>query len=209
MWEVRAKFFVREYDRRGNLVFSFPLDLTHFAAWSQTAGKYFERGKNMGFFDKLFGKKNAGNGICAPIAGQAVSIKEVPDPTFAEELLGKGIAIIPSEGKVVAPCDATVDMMFPTGHAVSLIADAGAEILIHVGLETVNLQGQHFTVHCNNGDKVKKGQLLIEMDLDAIKAAGYNTITPVVICNSADYSTFNTTTGKAVTNADVVIELAK
>ena len=85
----------------------------------------------------------------------------------------------------------------------------GAEILIHVGLETVSLEGKHFTVHCANGDKVSKGQLLIEMDLDAIKADGYNTITPVVICNSADYPTFNTNVGKAVTGADVVIELAK
>ena len=161
----------------------------------------------MGIFSKLFGKKL--DEIYAPVAGQAVAIGEVPDPTFAEEMLGKGIAIIPAEGKVFAPCDATVDMMLTTGHAVSLIADCGAEILIHVGLETVSLEGKHFTVHCANGDKVSKGQLLIEMDLDAIKADGYNTITPVVICNSADYPTFNTNVGKAVTGADVVIELAK
>ena len=161
----------------------------------------------MGLFSKLFGKK--ADEIFAPVVGQAVAIKEVPDPTFAEEMLGKGIAIIPAEGKVVAPCDATVDMMFTTGHAVSLIADCGAEILIHVGLDTVNLEGKHFTVHCANGDKISKGQLLMEMDLDAIKADGYNTITPVVICNSADYPTFNTHIGKAVTGADVVIELAK
>ena len=161
----------------------------------------------MGIFSKLFGKKL--DEVYAPVAGQAVAIGEVPDPTFAEEMLGKGIAIIPAEGKVFAPCDATVDMMFTTGHAVSLIADCGAEILIHVGLETVSLEGKHFTVHCANGDKVSKGQLLIEMDLDAIKADGYNTITPVVICNSADYPTFNTNVGKAVTGADVVIELAK
>ena len=161
----------------------------------------------MGIFSKLFGKKL--DEIYAPVAGQAVAIGEVPDPTFAEEMLGKGIAIIPAEGKVFAPCDATVDMMFTTGHAVSLIADCGAEILIHVGLETVSLEGKHFTVHCANGDKVSKGQLLIEMDLDAIKADGYNTISPVVICNSADYPTFNTNVGKAVTGADVVIELAK
>jgi len=161
----------------------------------------------MGFFKKLFGKKL--DQIAAPVAGQAVPVSQVPDPTFGEEILGKGIAILPSEGKVYAPCDATVDMMFTTGHAVSLVADFGAEILIHVGLETVNLAGEHFTVHCANGDKVKKGDLLIEMDLDAIKAAGYNTITPVVICNSGDYETFETYVDKAVTNADAVIGLAK
>jgi PTS system beta-glucosides-specific IIC component len=161
----------------------------------------------MGFFDKLFGKKL--DALHAPVAGKAVPVSQVPDPTFAEELLGKGIAIEPSEGKVFAPCDATVDMMFETGHAVSLVADCGAEVLIHVGLETVSLKGEHFTVRAANGDKVKKGDLLIEFDLEAIKAAGFNTITPMLVCNSDDFGTFNTKVGKAVTNADAVIELAK
>ena len=161
----------------------------------------------MGFFDKLFGKKL--EGIYAPIAGKAVAISEVPDPTFAEGMLGNGIAIEPTEGKVYAPCDATVDMMFDTGHAVSLVTASGAEILIHVGLETVGLEGKPFTVHVANGDMVKKGQLMIEVDLDAVKEAGLPTITPVLICNTDDYPTFNTTIGKEVTNADVVIELGK
>lgn len=161
----------------------------------------------MGFFKKLFGKPV--DSICAPMAGHAVPVTEVPDPTFAEGMLGNGIAIEPTEGKVYAPCDATVDMMFTTGHAVSLVADCGAEILIHVGLETVSLEGKPFKVHVANGDKVKKGQLMIEVDLDAVKAAGLNTITPILVCNSADYTTFNTKVGKDVTNADVVIELAK
>ena len=161
----------------------------------------------MGFFDKLFGKKL--EGIYAPIAGKAVAITEVPDPTFAEGMLGNGIAIEPADGKVYAPCDATVDMMFDTGHAVSLVAESGAEILIHVGLETVGLEGKPFTVHVQNGDKVKKGQLLIEADLEAIKAAGLPTITPVLICNTDDYLTLKTHVGTAVTNADLVIELGK
>ena len=166
----------------------------------------------MGFFSKLFGKadeKKNDNGIYAPIAGQAVPVSEVPDPTFSSGMLGNGIAIIPADGKVYAPCNATVDMMFTTGHAVSLVADSGAEILIHVGLETVGLEGKCFTVHVQNGQKVKKGDLMIEVDLEGVKAAGLNTITPVLVCNSDDYGTFNTTVGKAVTNADVVIDLAK
>ena len=161
----------------------------------------------MGFFKKLFGTPM--DELCAPVVGNAVPITQVPDPTFAEELLGKGIAVEPTEGKILAPCDATVDMMFETGHAVSLVADFGAEILIHVGLETVSLQGKHFTIHAANGDKVKKGDLLIEFDLDAIKAEGFNTITPMLVCNSADYGTFKVSVGKPVTNNDVVIELAK
>lgn len=164
----------------------------------------------MGFFSKLFAKsENKNNCLYAPMAGQAVSVTEVPDPTFAEGLLGNGIAIVPSVGEVLAPCDATVDMMFTTGHAISLIADNGAEILIHVGLETVSLEGKPFKVHVAAGDKVQKGQLLIEVDLEAIKAAGLNAITPMLVCNSDTYTIFNTTIGKTVTNADVVIELGK
>ena len=161
----------------------------------------------MGFFKKLLGKKT--DDFYAPMAGKAVPITEVPDPTFAEGMLGNGIAIEPAEGKVYAPCDATVDMMFTTGHAVSLVADNGAEVLIHVGLETVGLEGKPFKVHTANGDKVKKGQLLIEVDLEAVKAAGLPTITPMLICNTDDYPTFNTFVGKNVTNDDVVIALAK
>jgi PTS system beta-glucosides-specific IIC component len=165
----------------------------------------------MGFFSKLFskGEKVNANGIYAPLAGKAVPITEVPDPTFAEGMLGNGIAIIPTDGKVYAPCNATVDMMFTTGHAVSLVAANGAEILIHVGLETVGLEGKPFTIHVKNGDTVKKGDLLMEADLEAIKAAGLNTITPVVVCNSDDFSTFNTNVDCDVTNADIVIEIGK
>ena len=161
----------------------------------------------MGFFKNLFGKKT--DDFYAPMAGKAVPISEVPDLTFAEGMLGNGIAIEPSEGKVYAPCDATVDMMFTTGHAVSLVADCGAEVLIHVGLETVSLEGKPFKVYAASGDKVKKGQLLMEVDLDAVKAAGLPIITPMVICNTDEYPTFKTMVGKDVTNDDVVIALAK
>lgn len=162
----------------------------------------------MGIFKKLFGGK-AMDSICAPVTGEAVAINQVSDPTFGEEILGKGIAIRPAEGKVYAPCDATVDMMFETGHAVSLVADCGAEILIHVGLDTVNLKGEHYHVIAKNGDKVKKGDLLMEFDHKAIAAAGYDIITPVVICNSGDYTAFETHVGEHVVAGDVVIELAK
>lgn len=176
----------------------FPLEAAH----------HHERNEyTMGFIDKLFGKKL--EGIYAPVAGKAVAITEVPDPTFAEGMLGNGIAIEPAEGKVYAPCDATVDMMFDTGHAVSLVSDTGVEILIHVGLETVSLEGKPFTVHVHNGDKVKKGQLLLEVDLEAVKAAGLPTITPVLICNTDAYPTFKTHIDKEVSNEDVVIELGK
>ena len=165
----------------------------------------------MGLFDKLFGKKEEinPNHIYAPMAGEAVEISEVPDPTFSSGMLGNGIAIKPTDGKVCSPVNGTVDMMFDTGHAVTLVSDNGIEILIHVGLETVGLEGKPFQVKVQNGQKVKKGDILMIADLAAIEAAGLPTITPVLICNTDDYTTFNTTTGKAVTNADVVIELGK
>ena len=165
----------------------------------------------MGFFDKLFGKKEKinPNHIYAPIEGEAVAITEVPDPTFAEGMLGNGIAIMPTDGKVCAPVNGTVETMFDTGHAVTLVSESGMEILIHVGLETVGLNGAPFQVMVKNGQAVKKGDILMIADLEAIKAAGLPTITPVLVCNSDDYTTFNTIVGKAVTNDDVVIELGK
>jgi len=161
----------------------------------------------MGLFDKLFGKKL--DEIGAPVTGEAVPSNQVNDPTFGEEMLGKGMAIKPAAGRVVAPFDATVDMMFDTGHAVSLTTESGVEMLIHVGIDTVNLQGKHYTVHCQAGDKVKKGQLLIEFDKDAIAEAGYDTITPVVVCNSDDFATFETVTGKTVAEGDTILKLGK
>lgn len=165
----------------------------------------------MGFLGKLFGKdgEKDNNCIYAPMAGQAVPVGQVPDPTFSRGMLGSGVAIIPSDGRVYAPCDATVDMVFTTGHAVSLISDSGAEILIHVGLETVRLEGRCFTVHVRNGQKVKKGDLMIEADLEGIRAAGLNPITPVLVCNSGDYAICKTVSDQAVTNANVIIRLVK
>lgn len=159
----------------------------------------------MGFFKKLFGGSELELG--APVDGHAVSVKEVSDPTFGEEILGKGIAVRPTGNKIVAPCDATVDLMFDTGHAVSLNADNGAEILIHVGLDTVKLEGKHFTVHAKSGEHVTAGQLLIEFDREAIAAEGYDVITPMVICNTDKYGEINTYVDKDVTAGEKVIGL--
>lgn len=189
---------LRQYSQRGAFFVQ---------GFRRTQGTFGERNITMGFFSKLFGQKT--DELFAPVAGNAVPVAEVPDPTFSSGMLGDGVAIEPTDGKICAPCDATVDTMFDTGHAVSLVADCGAEILIHVGLETVGLQGKGFTIHAQNGQKVKKGDLLIEVDLEAVKAAGLNTITPMLVCNSSDYSTFEKTTGKPVTNDDAVIRLAK
>lgn len=162
----------------------------------------------MGFFD-AFKKKETEIVIYAPIKGKCVSIKEVSDPTFSEEILGKGIAIIPEDGKVYAPADGVVTTMFPTGHAVGLTTDQGVELLVHVGLDTVALKGDGFHIACKENQKVKRGDLLMEADLEKIKAAGYEVITPVVICNSAEYAEVTGYTGMDVNPGDKVIEIKK
>ena len=121
-----------------------------------------------------------------PLEGAIVPLEDVPDSTFAERLLGGGGAIDPSGNQVVAPAAGVVSQAFPTGHAVALTLDDGAEVLIHVGLDTVKMNGKGFTVRVKNGDRVVAGQPLVDFDRSAIEAAGYKAITPVVILGHAD-----------------------
>lgn len=124
--------------------------------------------------------------IVAPMDGEVFPLKEVEDQVFSSELLGKGIAIRPSGEKVYAPCDATVESIFDTKHAIGLKMDNGLEVMIHVGLDTVQLEGKPFEVKTQVGRKVKQGDLLLEFDAKAIKDAGYSTVTPVIITNLED-----------------------
>lgn len=158
---------------------------------------------------KFLKKKQYDDKIAAPLKGAAVPISEVNDPAFAEEMLGKGMAIKPIEGKVYAPFDGVVSLVFDTKHAVSLVSEKGAEVLIHIGLDTVMLNGVYYTVYVEVGEAVKKGDLLMEFDIEAIKTAGYDTITPVLVCNADDYKDVVRTTGKMVEPGDVIIELEK
>ncbi len=125
--------------------------------------------------------------VSAPVKGTIVELAHVPDQTFSDKILGDGIAILPEEGKVYAPADAEVTCVMDTKHAVALTSAQGLEILIHVGLETVELKGKHFTSHVQNGAKVKEGDLLLEFDLEALKKDGYQTVTPVIITNAGDF----------------------
>ncbi len=125
--------------------------------------------------------------ILAPANGKAVPLAEVKDEAFAGEVLGKGAAIIPEDGNICAPCDGEVTVMYPTGHAVGLMSENGAEILIHIGMDTVSLNGKCFSVQVKEGQKVKAGDLLVKADLEGIKAAGLDITTPVVITNTEDY----------------------
>lgn len=155
-----------------------------------------------------FGKK-VGEVLSAPVQGKAVAISEVSDPTFGQEILGKGVAIIPSVGRVVSPVDGTVEMVFDTKHAISIVSDSGIQILIHVGLDTVSLKGAPFKAYVEAGQKVKTGDLMLEFDIAAIQAAGLETITPIVICNTEDYKEIKASVDKDVVTGDTVLTLVK
>ena len=137
--------------------------------------------------------------------GECVPLSRVPDPTFADGLLGKGVAIIPADGNVYAPADGEVTMAFQTGHAVAMTTADGIEVLVHIGLETVSLEGKPFTMHVVDGQKVSKGDLIIEADLDAIRAAGREIITPGGVCNADAFSEVETLAGRQVAPEDEVI----
>ena len=125
--------------------------------------------------------------ILSPATGTVKDITEVPDKTFADKVLGDGAAVIPDEGKIYAPADGTVVNIMDTKHGIMFRTSQGVELLIHIGLETVNLKGKYFTSHTKSGAQVKAGDLLVEFDLEAIRADGYNPITPIVVTNGDDY----------------------
>ena len=125
--------------------------------------------------------------IVSPIKGDVLPLSEVKDEVFSQGLLGKGVAIEPKEGKVVAPVDGTLTTLFPTHHALGITSDKGAEILIHVGMDTVQLEGKCFTPKVKQGERVKAGQVLLEFDIKGIKEAGYHVTTPVIVSNSDNY----------------------
>lgn len=138
------------------------------------------------------------NDILAPMSGSVIALEQVPDSTFASGLLGKGVAIIPAVGQVIAPFPGEVASLFQTKHAIGLQSDSGIELLIHVGIDTVKLDGVPFTAHVKEGDRVQAGDLLIEFDRQAILDAGYDLATPIIISNSDDYREIDTVASSAV-----------
>ncbi|MFI3836394.1 glucose PTS transporter subunit IIA [Streptococcus equinus] len=147
--------------------------------------------------------------IFSPLSGKLIALSEVKDEVFASGAMGNGIAILPSEGRVVAPADAEVTLLFPTKHAIGLKTTEGAEILIHVGMDTVTLNGKGFESHVSVGDKVQKGQTLLTFDIEEIKKADLTTVTPIIITNTADYQSINLCKDNKVTFEDFLLELVK
>lgn len=125
--------------------------------------------------------------VFSPLSGQILPLEKVNDATFSKKMLGEGVAIIPKDGKVYAPFDGAITSLFPTKHAIGLTSDEGVELLIHFGLETVELKGRGFVSHVSDGEKVEKGQLMLEVDVEMLVAEGYDIVTPVVVTNTQEY----------------------
>ena len=148
--------------------------------------------------------------IYSPIKGKIVKLENVLDEAFSSGAVGKGIAIEPSEdGKVFAPFDGVIETSFPTKHAIGLTSDKGVELLIHIGMDTVKLDGKHFTSHIEEGQKIKKGDLLMEFDTEKIKEAKYSVITPIVITNFENYGEIEETTADYINAGDILLNIKK
>ncbi|MFC0523568.1 PTS glucose transporter subunit IIA [Pontibacillus salicampi] len=146
-------------------------------------------------FKKLFGKKeevNKENVLVSPLDGKVVPLEEVPDPVFSQKMMGEGIAVEPTNGEVVSPVDGKIVQVFPTKHAVGIETDSGLEILVHIGLETVSMNGEGFEGHVSQGDKVSAGDKLITFDVDLVKEKAKSTVTPVIITNSDSVESMDT-----------------
>lgn len=150
----------------------------------------------------------AASTLVSPLSGTAIAMTEVSDPVFASESMGRGIAIIPDEGTLYAPADGTVIVLADTGHAVGMKTDAGTEVLMHIGIDTVALEGKPFTARVKLGDHVTAGQPLMDIDLEYIRAQGLDTATPVIVTNTADYASVEALADGSVKPGDPVVSVA-
>mgnify|MGYP000756635576 FL=1 len=158
-------------------------------------------------------EKAAGSGecltLCTHMNGTAIPLEEVEDEVFSQKILGDGIAIRPAEGKLYAPCDGTIETVFDTRHAVNMTSADGVEILMHIGIDTVKLEGKYFEAHVSDGQAVKKGDLLISFDMEAITAAGYKLTTPMLVCNVDDYAAVTPVAQGTVSVGTTAIQITK
>lgn len=158
---------------------------------------------------KMFEKNAKTISLKAVEDGRTIPMDEVNDQTFAQELLGPGIAIVPSNGTVVSPIDGTVATVMDTKHAVCIQGEDGLELIVHAGLDTVELNGKYYQTYKEIGDQVKAGDVLLEFDLEEITKAGYDVTTPIVITNLGDYKITKCLTGQQVKAGEEVMQLTK
>jgi PTS system beta-glucosides-specific IIC component len=162
-----------------------------------------EQFKGLEKTDKLVKKEI----VASPLKGEVIPLAEVKDEAFSTGVLGKGVAVEPTEGKVISPINGTVISVVDTGHAIGITSDTGAEIIIHIGMDTVELKGKYFNTKVNQGDIIKIGEILIEFDIEAIKKEGYVLTTPIVVTNSDSYLDIIATDKKNVDYKDDLITI--
>ena len=158
---------------------------------------------------KMFEKNAKTISLKAVEDGRTIPMDEVNDQTFAQELLGPGLAIVPSNGTVVSPINGTIATVMDTKHAVCIQGEDGLELIVHAGLDTVELNGKYYQTYKEIGDQVKAGDVLLEFDLEEITKAGYDVTTPIVITNLGDYKITKCLTGQQVKAGEEVIQLTK
>ncbi|MDX7986032.1 PTS glucose transporter subunit IIA [Xenorhabdus sp. 12] len=169
----------------------------------------------MGLLDKLKSlvsddKKNSGSiEIIAPLSGEIVNIEDVPDVVFAEKIVGDGIAIKPAGNKIVAPVDGTIGKIFETNHAFSIESDSGIELFVHFGIDTVELKGEGFKRIAEEGQRVQKGDLVLEFDLAFLEERAKSTLTPVVISNMDEIKELSKVNGSVVVGESVIMRIKK
>lgn len=150
-------------------------------------------------------KKLSKGEVFSPIEGKVLPLTEAKDGAFSDGIIGKGVVIEPTSGEVIAPFDGTVMTLFPTNHAIGLISETGTEVLIHIGIDTVQLEGKGFEAFVKQGDTVKKGQKLVQFDIDTITSEGYNTQVPIIITNTPDFADIILISQPAVKRNDLLI----
>ncbi|MBM7587269.1 PTS system beta-glucosides-specific IIC component [Bacillus pakistanensis] len=169
------------------VAFSFAILLTFLAGFENKKHKKPQNETVAGESLVIKSGRTKNESIVSPITGKVIALNEVKDSAFASEAMGKGIAIEPSVGEVVSPVNGTISAVFPTGHAIGITSNDGAEILIHIGIDTVQLNGRYFSPLVQQGDSIKQGDLLVNFDIDKIKEAGFDVTTPVIITNTDRY----------------------
>lgn len=167
--------------------------------------------KENSIFSRLFGreKESSVEVILSPITGSVRPIEAVEDATFAQKLLGDGLAIVPTEGKLYAPAAGIVQgLQKKSGHALCIATPSGVELLLHIGRDTVKMEGHGFQIHCQEGQQVNAGDLLITFDIDAIQAQGYDTTSPIIVLNSDEF-TFEKAASGPIIRGDTLYTLTK
>ncbi len=177
----------------------------------------------MSFFTKIF-KKNEYKSeefekeeisssdeiiVLSPLKGRIIPLSQVADEVFSQGIMGKGVAIAPDEGIVCSPVTGRVSFIYPTKHAMGLIGNNNVEVLIHIGMDTVKLNGKYYKSHVKEGDMVKAGEIILEFDMNKIQSAGYEVMTPVIITNSNNYSDIKVTDSASVNVKDVLLTLVR